>query len=129
MHTDGKELTVHAVAGTTGALPRPSAWDPRRAAAAVRDRWERTLPGSYPEHLLSDRAQSMVHAFEAAIGRQGESLHSVATGGWVDIERVAAEISILADWRGLPSDPYDYEDARDVTRTLLQHLREPALPS
>lgn len=120
---------MHAVTGTTGPLPMPSRWDARRAAAAVQDRWEHTLPGAYPEQLLSDRAQSMVETFVAALRRQGQSGQTVATGGWVDIERVAAEISILADWRGLPSDPYDYEDARDVTRTLLQHLRELAIPA
>ena len=63
-------------------------------------------------------------AFLDALHRQGLSVHEVAAGEWVHLEWLAAEISVQADWRGLPSDPYDFEDARGVAHALVEHLRD-----
>lgn len=116
---------MHAV-DVTDTIAMPAGWDPSRAAEAVRERWEHILypPTDRDHQVLDRRSRTMVDAFVAGLGRQGLTGLDVARGGWVDLEWLAAEISVGADWRDLPADPYDFEDARDVTRTLLGHLRE-----
>lgn len=117
---------MHAVSEAPQATfeAMPQGWSAARAAEAVRDRWTHILRREYPADLLRSRSESLVDAFVYGLGRQGLTGRDVAYGGWVDIEWLAAEISVVGDWRGLDSDPYDFEDARDVARTLLAHLRE-----
>ena len=106
------------------ALLAPATWDTDAANEVVLDALERSIAPDLPRDLLAQRSGTMVAAFLDALTRQGLSLQSVGEGEWVDLEWLAAEISIQGDWRGLPSDPYDYEDARGVARTLVAHVRE-----
>ncbi|GAB98262.1 hypothetical protein BJY21_001604 [Kineosphaera limosa] len=122
------ETTIGATARTIAeTVAMPQSWSAGRAAQAVRDRWSQIQRNSYPHDLLAHRSESMVNAFCYGLSRQSLSGLDVARGGWVDIEWLAAEISVVADWRGLDEDPYDFEDARDVARTLLADLRNNAL--
>lgn len=98
-------------------------WDTGRAAEAVVDALELGLGGEHPRDLLAQRSESMVDAFLDALDRQGLSVQAVVEGEWVDLEWLAAEISVQGDWRGLPADPYDFDDARGIARTLLGQLR------
>lgn len=116
---DAPEITPEAVV-------MPRGWSAARAAQAVRDRWQHTLTGNHPSELLRRRSESLVDAFVYGLGRQGLTGRDVACGGRVDTEWLAAEISVVGDWRGLANDAYDFEDARDVARTLLAHLRNTA---
>lgn len=103
----------------------PDTWDTDRAADVVIDTLARVAPEA-PRALLVQKADSMVAAFVDALDRQGLSVQEVASGEWVHLEWLAAEISVQGDWRGLPSDPYDYADARVLAQQLLSHVREGA---
>lgn len=106
------------------ALLAPATWDTDRAADVVTDTLARAIAPDAPRDVLAQKADTMVTAFLDALARQGLSVHEVASGEWVHLEWLAAEISVQADWRGLPSDPYDYDDARGVAHALVEHLRE-----
>lgn len=106
------------------ALLAPATWGTDAANEVVLDALERSIAPDLPRDLLAQRSGTMVAAFLDALGRQGLSVESVVDGEWVDVEWLAAEISIQGDWRGLPSDPYDFEDARGVARSLVSHVRD-----
>ena len=106
------------------ALLAPATWCTDAAAEVVVDALERAVAPDLPRDLLAEKSGTMVAAFLDALTRQGLSLQSVGEGEWVDLEWLAAEISIQGDWRGLPSDPYDFEDARGVARSLVSHVRD-----
>lgn len=105
------------------ALLAPATWCTAAAAEVVVDALERAVAPDLPRDLLAEKSGTMVAAFLDALTRQGLSLQSVGEGEWVDLEWLAAEISVQGDWRGLPADPYDFDDARGIARTLLGQLR------
>lgn len=105
------------------AVVAPPTWDTDAAAEVVIGSLERSFGAEHPAAFLAQKSTTMVDAFLDALARQGLSLAAVASGEWIDVEWLAAEISVQGDWRGLPSDPYDFDDARGVARTLLTHVR------
>ncbi len=108
------------------AVVAPATWNTDRAAATVVDILARTVGADHPRDVLAQKSRTMVGAFLDGLSRQGLTLDDLGSGRRVDVEWLAAEISVQADWRGLPSNAYDYDDARGVARALLRYASQDA---
>lgn len=105
------------------AVLAPAIWDNDQAVETVVDTIADQVGANHSRDVLAQKSLTMVNAFHDGLQRQGLTVDDVRDGQRVNVEWLAAEISVQADWRGLPSNAYDYDDARSVARRLLSLVR------